>query len=463
MNLRLLAALAPVLAAHVAAQTPSMLYTTSQTEFTMSGSGGTVLQRLLPNEVTQLDLQPCPTFSAEKWSPRTCYDTMAGDDQPDGLIHDPLRFGRIDALLDMQSPLAAAAPSQRTVFWSPSQAMGVANSGAPGLRPGDTGRIIYNTSGFGVVEYFLKAEDVQIALGLPPTPIVVDVDAIAADPSMGVCFSLNQNLAVTAGCGLAFVRDGDVLVIPAASITWTADLRVASVLPGCAELCYSEAMMDAFVVGANVANANGVCVTQVGDLEGLEIDYAGPFGIVPGCTGAVTARPSLIFTASTLTGGSVLTTAAGGQIWTATCVPFGTQCGFGPTLGIQVGLRPPTAATGVPSFLNAICLTRTDRFVLEPQQHVVPLGSPAVIDMYSPGAVNFVFAAISPPNVAPCVPFPNLLFPDVYVLSWVWSTFTGGGFTTFATPPVNVSAKVVFQAGTFAPGLVLSTPATVEW
>ncbi|MEQ1632171.1 MAG: hypothetical protein ABL997_07340, partial [Planctomycetota bacterium] len=342
-------------------------------------------------------------------------------------------------------------------------AMGTSNSGAPGLRPGDTGRIVYNTSGFGLVEYFLRAEDLQIALGLPPTPIVVDIDAIAADPGMGIYFSLNQNLGVTAGCGLSFVQDGDVLMIPASAITWTWDFRVATVVPNSVEMCYTEAQMDAFTANANVANHLGVCVTQVGDIEGLDLDLGATSAVVPGCTGAVSFLPTLLFTASTLTGCSVLTTAGGGQIWTSGCGPLGTTCGFGPTMGFQIGLQPPSAAQGVPSFVNAIAQAFTQRYVLEPQQHIVPIGSPAVIDMYSPGPVNFVFAAISPATVAPCVPLPNMLFPDVYVINWVWNTFTGPGYSTFATPPVNISAKVVFQAGTFTPNLVLSTPATVEW
>ena len=66
--------------------------------------------------------------------------------------------------------------------------------------------------------------------------------------------------------------------------------------------------------------------------------------------------------------------------------------------------------------------------------------------------------------MAPCFPFPNLCFPDVYVGGWVWSTTTFGGFSTFATPPISMPVKIVFQAATFVgPNLMLSTPATVEF
>ncbi len=454
----------PLLAAQLFAQSPSILFTTSQPQQTLSGSGGTVLQQLRPNEVAQFDLFPCPSFSAEKWGPRTAYDTMAGDANGDGWIHEAIRFGAIDALLDLPASAIAQVPSQRSVFFSPTQAMGNFISGFPGLRPGDTARITYNTLGFGQVEHFLTAEDLQIALGLPPFPLIVDLDAIAADPNLGVFFSIDQNLPVAAACGLTFVQNGDVLVIPAASITWTPDFRVAAVVPGSAEMVYPEPLMDAFVAGANVANANGICVTQVGDVESLEIDWNGAIFGVPGCTGTVTARPALVFSGSTLSGCGLLTTNLGGQIWAPSCGPLATSCGFGATLGNQIGLLPPTAATGVPSHVTALATSRSARFVLEPQQHIVPLGNPAVVDINSPGALNFVFAAISPPTVAPCAPFFNLAFPDVYVLGWVWSTFTPGGFSTFSTPPINIPVKIVFQAGTFVgPNLLVSAPATVEF
>ncbi|MGE3172073.1 MAG: hypothetical protein AB7O97_05555 [Planctomycetota bacterium] len=452
-----------LLAATSVAQSPPLLFTTSQTETTLSGSGGTVLQTLRPNEVALFDLVACPSLSAEKWAPLTCYSTMAGDTDANSVFYEPGLFGSIDALCDV--PNLVAGPSQRTVFISPSVAMGTNVSGAPGLRPGDTGRIVRNAFGDGQVEYFLRAEDVQLALGLPASPIVVDVDAIAVNTALGVYFSLNQNLGVATTCGATFVQDGDVIVIPATAITWTFDLRVAAVVPGSAEIAYTEAQMDAFVAASGITDRFGVCVTTVGDLEGLEVDPNGLVGGVPGCTGTVTFVPDLMFTASTLTGGGVCTTTGGGQIWgnASGCVRLGSNCGSGPTLGNQVGLLPPVGPNGIPSYLNAIALVPTHIYVIEPQQHVVPIGSPFVCDMYSPAGFNLVYAAIAPLPVAPSIGFPNPFFPDVYVLSWAWSTSTLGGFQTFATPPVPFPVKLVWQAGTILGNqIIVSTPATTE-
>ena len=196
-------------AAPAAAQMP-FLFTTNQIEQTLSGSGGTVLKTLRPNEVAMVEFWSCTGLSAEKWSPRTCYNTMAGDTDGDTTKWDPTMFGSIDALCEILGPIGLS--NQRTVFWSPSVAMQTGVSGAPAIRPGDTARIVRNANGDGQVEYFLRMEQVVSALGMP-TGSIVDVDAIAADPSYGVFFSLDADTAVNCGC-TNFVRDGDVLMIP---------------------------------------------------------------------------------------------------------------------------------------------------------------------------------------------------------------------------------------------------------
>jgi hypothetical protein len=454
-----------LVAAPAAAQGFPFLFSTDQIERTLSGSAGTVLRDLHPNEVSMVEFSPCPVISAEKWSPRTCYLTMAGDENTDTFKWNPAVFGSIDALCEMMTPVGGQS-NQRNVFWSPSAPMGNAVSVLP-LRPGDTGRIVKNGFGDGQVQYFLRAEQVQQALGLPITPVVVDVDAIAADPNYGVFLSLDQDTVVNTTCGVVFVRDGDVLLIPAPAITWTFDLRVAAVVPGSVLVVHPEAQMDLFVATALVTDRNGVCVNAIQDLEALDIDYSGPTTFSPGCTGIAYPVPSLIFTGELLTGGAVLTTAGGGQILNRGCGPIGQTCGGGPTLGLQMGLLPPTAAQGIPSYISALTTSFPHRFVLEPKQHVLTAPAAAMIDSFSPGVLTVVFARFESPlpaTVAVSLPGLGFHFPDEYITGNFFWSLIGNGFSTYTTPVIPWPCKTVWQAVciTSANTIELSTPMMLD-
>jgi hypothetical protein len=465
------------LAAAAAAQNVDFLVTYSQPEQTLSGSGGTVLAQIRPNEVAQLAWfgGPCPV-SAEKWGPRTVYDTMAGDENADGTLFNPTLFGSIDALVATFLPAGAGLDNQRTVFWSPSAAMGTNVSGAPSLRPGDVGRIVRNGGGDGQVEYFMRREQFNQALGLPvATPI--DVDAIAFSPQFGVFFSLDQDVVANTVCGPVTILDGAVIGIAQSSLTYTADLRIAAVLPGSAIQVYTEAQITAMVVNAQVTNRSGACVTTAVDLEALDISFAGVVVPASGCTAQPPIFvPNLLFTTETMTGASVLETAGGGQIHVGLCSPLGRSCGFGPTLGVQMGIQPTSGVLGAPSYVNALCSVRSGRYVLEPRNHVLtvfPAGAPpasTLIDVGSPFLFNFVFLELVSPFVPmslPGFPFPQF-FPDVYIpsLAYYLMAPAAGGFGTFPMPgiPPFFAGKVLFQsvalttAGTFE----LSTPAVID-
>lgn len=445
------------------AQSPAFLFNTSSTETTLSGSGGTVLQTLRPNEVAHVSFSPCPVISAEKWAPRTCYDTMAGDADLNGTYSNPALFGSIDALCDFPNPVLGC-PNPRSVYFSPSQPLNTNVSGTPGLRPGDTGRIVRMGTLDGQVEYFLRAEDLQSALGMPTSPILVDVDAIAADPGYGIFVSLDGSHAVNTVCGLTSVQDGDVLLIPASAITWTWDLRVQSVLPGQAVMVYTEAQMDAMVANAGIFDRFGNCVTQVIDVEALDIDYSGPVNAQVPCTGIVHFVPTLIFSAETLTGAGLCSTDLNGTIYVGGCGRIGNACGTPiPTLGTQMGLQPPSGTLGVASWVNALTGTWAMRYVIEPQQHVVNSPSTVSMDVWSPSAAAVVFVTIAPPVVAPSFTLWNCTFPDVYVVPPIWWTPVPAGFSSFTSPTVIAPIKLVWQGAAIVNGnLELSTPATVD-
>lgn len=477
-SIRLLAPFA--LCAAVAAQFQEGLITFSAPEQTLSGSGGTVLRALRPNETNVIEwgtTSLCASLSAEKWAPRTAYGTMAGDENADGLLNNPTLFGSVDALVSTMNAAGSGWQNQRTVFWSVSAPMGNAVSAQP-FRPGDVARIV-RTPLFidGQVEHFMRMEQFNQSLGLPLlTPI--DVDAIAFNPQFGVFFSLDADIVCNTACGPMLVQDGAVICVPTTALTYTPDMRIAAVAPNSAIVVLSEPQIDAMTLNAGVTNRFGACLTNAIDLESLEFDLSSPVTPWFGCTaGLAVFSTQLIFSVETGTGASLLTTNGGGQIWNGPCSPMGRPCGSGPTLGIQSGVRPVSGNIGCVSYVNAFLLEHTNRYVLEPQNHVLtvfPAGAPAGstnIDVGSPFPFNFVFVEVVSPIVPaslPAFPFSQMFFPDLYATSLTFYTTTTavGGFGSFPMPaiPPGFSGKVLFQsvgistAGTFE----LSTPAVLD-
>jgi hypothetical protein len=482
-QLRSFAPLAPLtvlaLAATAAAQSHEGLISFSLPEQTLSNSGGTVLGQLRPNEASLLQWGTsagCLSLSAEKWLPRTCSHVMAGDENADLTYFNPAIFGSIDALVTTVATTPIGIDNQRTVFWSVDAPMGNNVSALP-FRPGDVARIVRNGAGDGQVEYFMRQQQFNAALGLPlATPI--DVDAIAFSPQFGVFFSLDGNHMCNTACGPMLVMDGDIVAIPPIALTYTPDMRIATVTPNSAVVVRTEAQVDAMVVNAQVTDRFGNCLTNAIDLESLEFDMTSAITTYTGCTaGMVIFSPALVFSVETGTGASLLTTAGGGAIWNGPCSPMGRSCGSGPTLGSQSGLRPTTPLVGVPSYVNAFALAHTNRYVLEPQNHVLnvfpagaPLGSTQV-DIGSPFPWNLVFMEIVPlpvPGSLPAFPFSQMFFPDLYVpsLNFYMPAPSPLGWGSFPMPaiPAGFAGKVLFQsvgistAGTFE----LSTPTVID-
>ncbi len=455
-----------------AAQGPDLLFTTTQPEQTASGSGGTSLAELRPNEIAQLSFpSTCTSLSAEKWAPRTCFHTMAGDEDGDDAYWEPNLFGRIDALLTIPSASGVLAVNQRTVFYSPSVAMGTGVSGSPGLRPGDIGRIVRDTAGIdGQVEHFLTAEQVQIALGLPPSPAVVNLDACAFERSSGIYFSLENNRVVNTMCGLNLVRDGDVLVIPSFAITFDVSGNVNTVANGCALMVYTENQMNAFVQNAQVTNRNGVCQNQIIDCDALEIlPSLAPAYFLQSCWGILINVPHFVFAGQSLTGASVLNTLSGGSIHSSPCGPLGTSCGFGPSFGNQMGLLPPSGTQGVVSSINALNRARVCRFVTQTPSPQIPVMTAVQLDIASPGATTWVFFSIAPsgPFAVPTSTAywgTSSCFPDFYAPPMFMGTAaTGSGFGTYTSVPVPWSVDLVWYGVTITGGGVeFSTPTMVE-
>ncbi|MFO1078256.1 MAG: hypothetical protein U1E73_11100 [Planctomycetota bacterium] len=470
---------AAALTTALTAQGPDFLITFSQTETTLSGSNGTSLQTLRPNEIAHLEYSngPCSHLSAEKWAPRACFHAMAGDEDSDATYWDPAIFGSIDALLVGISPTPIGNANPRTVFFSPSLAMGAGVSVPDVLRPGDIGRIVRTSAGDGKIEYYLKQEDINTALGLPLTwPI--DVDAAAFAMGHGIFLSLDQDVLVQTPCGPQFLQDGAIFMIPDWAITWTPDFRVAATLPNSAFVLYTEAQVDAMVQSAQVTDRFGVCLTACGDTEALEIDWQGAGQTIVPCAGAILQVPDLLFSVENGTGASVLTTAGGGQIYTNMCTTMGHACGSGPTFGDQSGIRPTSTAVGAPSHVNALASTWTMRYAMEARTPVLnsspsglPLGA-SMFDINSPAPLNWIFVTLVPsginavPTSVSAFPWSMFGFPDYYPVPTPY-TFAGtiNGTATFPSFPIppNFPVKILFQAVGVVNGLIeLSTPAILD-
>lgn len=448
------------------AQGGDLIYTTSTVEQTLTGSGGTVLQTIHPNDIVGLPVFPCPRL-AEKWLPRNAFMTMAGDEDGDNAYWEPGLLGRIDALLTTQT-FTGMPNNGRKVWYSPSVSMGTTVSGAPGLRAGDIGRIVRTGAGDGKVEYFIRQEAINNALGLPLTT-TINVDAAAFGPNQGLFLSLADDIACNPCGGPVLLRDGDVFCLPPSAYALTAMLTIGATAANSAVVVYTEAQMDAFVANAQVTNRFGACVPAAIDTTALEIDFSIAASLVlPGCTGTPVFVPTLLFTTESLTGGAILTTAGGGQIYTAGCGPMGTNCGSGPTLGQQIGLRPPMATLGIPSFVNALAWSRVFTYTAESQVAQIPMGTPARIDFNTPGLNTWVFLTFAPTGpgaVAPSTAFTwgMLGHPDYYLTP----NFMGvipGGFATYVSPPIPFVCDLVFQGVTISSaGLIeASTPTMIE-
>ncbi|MCK5944530.1 MAG: hypothetical protein KAI24_21255, partial [Planctomycetes bacterium] len=306
---------AATLAAVGTAQAPTFLLTYSQPEFNNSGSGGTVLGQLRPNEISYLDFTvPCTTVSAEKWMPRTCTHVMAGDEDGDGVYFENNLLGSIDALMstaNWTSPVGG--DTQRSIYYSPATPMGTNISGAPGLRAGDVGRIVRIGGGDGQVQHFVTQEQINNALGLPPA-YAIDIDAVAFQPNYGLFFSVDADVPGMTVCGPTIIRDGDVLCLPGGSLGYTADLRIAWTTPNSAVRVYTEAQMNVFTANAQVTDRFGACVTTVEDVESLEMDLFGPTTTIVPCPGYTVPVPNLYYSCENGTGASLLQTAGGGSI-----------------------------------------------------------------------------------------------------------------------------------------------------
>ena len=460
----------PLLVSSLAwAQAPDILFTLTRPQQTISAAG-LALQNVQPNEVVRL-LPNCGSHRSEKWATRTMHHAHAGDEDGDDNYWNGNLFDQIDALLSDTYGLGPTNP--RNMFFSPSVAMGTTVSGGPGLRPGDVGRIRKLSGVDGQVEYFIRAEQIELSLGLPPGAALVNVDAIAFQPNIGVMFSLEDDISIPTPLGSLLHRDGAVFLIPPGALTLSGSGTIAAVMPHSALVAYTEADMDSLVANATVTNRINRCLNRIIDTDALEIDLTLPIAFtIPSMFGPV-AVPHVLFAGQSMTGGAILDSMFGGQIRGHCAGPLGNHCAIGATKGGQLGLQ--SGFLGIPSSVNALMTAQVCTFVTETPTPQVPIGTPSQIDWQSPpGMFQMMLLSFAPSGVG-AVPvsaasmWGGNCYPDYYlggggphVLS---SWFATGTYGTYTVPPISFPGDLLFQVLTFTgtgAGIELSTPTIIE-
>ncbi len=459
------------------AQQTGPLLTFSQLEYTQSLGGGP-LQMLHPNEIAFL---PWPASCnngnlTEKWSPLTCLQVMAGDENGDGDYWNPSLFGSIDALAIPKSWFGPVKVDPRSVFWSPSAPTGTNICASP-LRPGDMGRIAMN----GQVELLMSQESFNKALGLPPN-YPIDIDAFDHEPGVGIFFSVdNDSLPASLGCSALPRQDGSLFAIrdDGIAISWSlGGFFVVDVQLNSAYVVMTEAQIDALLVNSNIADRFGAAVTQAIDLEALDIIPGSAITLVTVCPNVQVPVPDFRFTTESMTGGSLMTTLFGGSVSYSSC-GYGGYHAPGVQNGYAVGIQG-SPQLGPPSYVNALALATTERFALEPQAHVLNYGlqggpgTTVHVGGPWPWVFNWLqFVSPTVPGSLNAWPFSPTCFPDLYFPDFVFWGYTPmigytqwtSGFGSFNTPsiPAGWSGKLLFQCIALnGPTWELSTPTVID-
>ncbi|MEC7584912.1 MAG: hypothetical protein VYE77_11390 [Planctomycetota bacterium] len=460
---------APLLLSSLACAQADIMFTMTQNVETIKDTP--LLKQVKPNEVIRLLNHPGPDRS-EKWAPRPMFHANAGDEDGDDNYWEPTMLSQIDALLS--DSFGTGPTNPRDMFFSPSVPMGTNVSGGPGLRPGDVGRIRKLSGLDGQVEYFITAEQIALALGLPPGAALVNVDAISFQPNVGVMFSLEDDFTIPTPIGSHFYQDGDVFLIPPGALTLSGSGTIATVMPHSAVVAYSEADMDALVANANVTNRFNRCLNRIIDTDALEIDLMLPIAFtVPTMFGPV-AVPHVLFAGESMTGGAILDSNLGGQIRSYGGSLLGNPCGSGATLGRQLGLQN-AFFIGIRSSVNALMTGQVCTFVTETPTPQLPRSTPTHIDWHSPVSgmslqMMLVSFVPSGPGAVP-VSAPSLwggaCYPDLYLGGGgphvLGSAFGPGEYGTWPLPPIPFAADLLFQMLTLTGSSVeLSTPTIIE-
>lgn len=336
----------------------TLLFTPKKVESTRSGSNGTILATLTERAVAVVTPggSQCK-YTAEKYTPLVAQQTLLGDEDGDGDVHTDRLMEGIQALLVKpyrwdkrgRRPVRRTGPiNQREVYITPIKAPGTTVSGAPGLRPCDSGAIVAN----GQIEHFIRGEQIISAFGMVDskrqklTPGQLRLDAITVDRDMRIYLSFEDDHNLSLMCGANVVsyqiKDGAIVVIPANAWTPDANGNVGAVAARRGVIALSEAQVDAMIANAKMTDLGNNCLSVGVDTDGLALDSEGGTFKVSFCNRSF-LLPNLLFSSETMTGAGVASTRNGGEIAKVNGCALAGACGVGASTGHQMGLASTTS------------------------------------------------------------------------------------------------------------------------
>ena len=431
-----------------------LAFTTQGTETTRSGSSGSSLATITPEDIAIVEPVPGAPYSAETYADHLNWNTLAGDGDLDSFYYEGPLSGQIDALY------FCGYFSIRDLRISTKLPLPCAGSGI--IEPGDVAAILPS----GMAQHLIDDTQIRLAFDIPVSVLSFDVDAVWVDPYGHILLSFEEDMYIQGGSTL--LKDGAVAWIQNIYLTWNwDDCRVVSVIPNTGQVALSEARVDSMCVNANAADASGAAVGSIGDLDGLTYDPTG--GYFTSDDGYPFLR-DMLFCGERLTGGGILSTFGSGSIAEINLVPMATPFGFGATDGTQVGLDPGSVLS-----LNGLDMADDAcRFILDSSTPVLLTAGPLNItaggaDPFQPVLILVTVPGVSGPGgVQPSVVHNNPCLPEWYLHNIAFLVFSDAlgivDLTAFYGGNAPPGSTIVLQGASPKSGIyALSLPITLQF
>lgn len=287
------------------------------------------------DEIYEVTPVPGSAYTARPFLPISLSWFYVGDQDNDGTYVDAsvdAPHGRIDEIFVKAGTVAPVSP--RDVFFS----LSATSANLPGVTTSDVVR--YQAQG--VREFFLT--DAVLQVGVGGTSLNLDALCQTAAGDLFLSFAGAETLA------FGSAADGDLLLIPAAAITYDASGNVQAMQPGSVVRVATEAQLIAMVNNSGFRTSVGGTVTTSFQLSGLEVDPNGGTFAAP--ADPLLVLPNVLFVWSDFSNdGAIVSTANGGSIAVINGVPMGSTVA---TQGDQLGWLPDSTGTFGPGGLALI-------------------------------------------------------------------------------------------------------------